>query len=140
MTLQDLSSKNVLIETHSDNITSSSKYSYIVTSNNPVFKCAYYCGRTPYCTHWVLNATSKICTLRHKEGPPIDVTDGEYYSGNRACSIGRQLTRRTFRHWLQISNCFIQIPIWRQLKFYFQNYLNYLNVTFRSWILAYLTL
>ncbi len=89
MTLKDLSYENVIIETHSDEITSSSDYSNIVNSNNPVFKCAYYCGQTPYCTHWVLNATSKICTLRDKEGQRIDVTDEEYYSGNRACSIGR---------------------------------------------------
>ena len=92
MTQQDLSYENVLIETHSDEITSSSEHANIVTSNNPVFKCAYYCGQTPYCTHWVLNVASKICTLRDKEGPRInylDITDGEYYSGNRACSIGR---------------------------------------------------
>ena len=80
----------VLIETHSDAINSSSAHANIVTSNNPVFKCAYYCGQTPYCTHWVVNTISKVCTLRHKEGPKIDVADGEeYYSGNRACSIGR---------------------------------------------------
>ena len=87
MTLQDLG-QNILIETPSDEITSSSEHANIVTSNNPVFKCAYYCGQTPYCTHWVLNATSKICTLRFIEGSQIRATDGEYYSGNRACSIG----------------------------------------------------
>ena len=43
---------------------------------------------TPYCTHWTVNEVTKICTLRDKEGPRTTDADSEYYSGNKACSIG----------------------------------------------------
>ena len=74
----------IIISQHTDSITSP-----VSSATNPVFKCAYSCGITTDCTHWSLDSSTSLCTLRSGEGKPV--TDRTQTSGNKACSIGREL-------------------------------------------------